>query len=54
MWLERVVDALGVDSVVKVSDKDMLLLMACDGKVELLIPAGFGASNKKNVDVILG
>ena len=54
MWLERVVDALGVDSVVKVSDKDMLLLTACDGKVELLIPAGFGTNNKKNVDVILG
>lgn len=52
MWLERVVDALGVDSVVKVSDKDMLLLTACDGKVELLIPAGFGTKN--NVDVILG
>ena len=52
MWLERVVDALGVDSVVKVSDKDMLLLTACDGKVELLIPVGFGTKN--NVDVILG
>lgn len=54
MWLECVVDALGVDSVVKVSDKDMLLLTACDGKVEILIPADNGTYSKKNVDVILG
>ncbi|WP_337640129.1 hypothetical protein [Prevotella sp.] len=54
MWLERVVDALGVDSVVKVSDKDILLLTACDGKVEILITTVHDNYNNGEVDVRLG